>query len=192
MGWKTGKDLGACFLSLKTAMSLQEQHSQEHVWALKPLKPKDKQKAMKLNWDVGNEGSKCCSHMCRLLHRRGCSASAVPSGNCTLLTPCPVVLQHIPMPVLYGVFLHMGVAALNSIQVRGATLGVLVGSVLAMRGLAQYQLSLRSRAWILSLHDVQPGTWVGSPPGPGQGGTQGPSWGSKKGKGGAWDAEEHK
>ncbi|NWR40329.1 S4A4 protein, partial [Tachuris rubrigastra] len=27
------------------------------------------------------------------------------------------VLKHIPMPVLYGVFLHMGVAALNSIQV---------------------------------------------------------------------------
>ncbi|NWT48479.1 S4A4 protein, partial [Chroicocephalus maculipennis] len=26
------------------------------------------------------------------------------------------VLKHIPMPVLYGVFLHMGVAALNSIQ----------------------------------------------------------------------------
>uniref|UniRef100_A0A8C3KAL6 Anion exchange protein n=1 Tax=Calidris pygmaea TaxID=425635 RepID=A0A8C3KAL6_9CHAR len=29
------------------------------------------------------------------------------------------VLKHIPMPVLYGVFLHMGVVALNSIQVRG-------------------------------------------------------------------------
>ncbi|NXO79371.1 S4A4 protein, partial [Sitta europaea] len=28
------------------------------------------------------------------------------------------VLKHIPMPVLYGVFLHMGVMALNSIQVR--------------------------------------------------------------------------
>ncbi|NXI98440.1 S4A4 protein, partial [Psophia crepitans] len=27
------------------------------------------------------------------------------------------ILKHIPMPVLYGVFLHMGVAALNSIQV---------------------------------------------------------------------------
>ncbi|KFP88277.1 Electrogenic sodium bicarbonate cotransporter 4, partial [Apaloderma vittatum] len=26
------------------------------------------------------------------------------------------ILKHIPMPVLYGVFLHMGVAALNSIQ----------------------------------------------------------------------------
>lgn len=112
---KQGKELGACFPSLKTAMSLQEQRSQEHIWALKPSKPKDKQKAMKLNWAVGNEGSKCC----RLLHRRGCSASAVPSGNCTLLTPCPAVLQHIPMPVLYGVFLHMGVAALNSIQVSG-------------------------------------------------------------------------
>lgn len=43
--------------------------------------------------------------------------SAVPSGNRALLTPHPAVLQHIPMPVLYGVFLHMGVAALNSIQV---------------------------------------------------------------------------
>uniref|UniRef100_A0A8C9EYE7 Anion exchange protein n=1 Tax=Pavo cristatus TaxID=9049 RepID=A0A8C9EYE7_PAVCR len=30
------------------------------------------------------------------------------------------ILKYIPMPVLYGVFLHMGVAALNSIQVSGA------------------------------------------------------------------------
>ncbi|NXX74769.1 S4A4 protein, partial [Urocolius indicus] len=29
------------------------------------------------------------------------------------------ILKHIPMPVLYGVFLHMGVAALNSIQLTG-------------------------------------------------------------------------
>uniref|UniRef100_A0A8B9RR95 Anion exchange protein n=1 Tax=Accipiter nisus TaxID=211598 RepID=A0A8B9RR95_9AVES len=32
------------------------------------------------------------------------------------------VLKHIPMPVLYGVFLHMGVSALNSIQVSGGYL----------------------------------------------------------------------
>ncbi|NXG22017.1 S4A4 protein, partial [Grallaria varia] len=31
------------------------------------------------------------------------------------------VLKHIPMPVLYGVFLHMGVAALNSIQLLDRT-----------------------------------------------------------------------
>lgn len=31
--------------------------------------------------------------------------------------PCTAFLQHVPMPVLYGVFLHMGVAALSSIQV---------------------------------------------------------------------------
>lgn len=37
-----------------------------------------------------------------------------------MLKPHPGVLQYIPMPVLYGVFLHMGVAALNSIQVSGA------------------------------------------------------------------------
>lgn len=45
-----------------------------------------------------------------------------PVGNRTPLTLAPV-LQHIPMPVLYGVFLHMGVAALNSIQVSGAVPG---------------------------------------------------------------------
>lgn len=36
--------------------------------------------------------------------------------------------------------------------------GVLVGAVLGIRGFAQYQLSLCSRAWILALCDVQPGT----------------------------------
>ncbi|KAM9531482.1 anion exchange protein 4 isoform 1-T1 [Guaruba guarouba] len=35
------------------------------------------------------------------------------TGLSVLMAP---VLKHIPMPVLYGVFLHMGVAALNSIQ----------------------------------------------------------------------------
>ncbi|XP_052672316.1 anion exchange protein 4 [Harpia harpyja] len=37
----------------------------------------------------------------------------VLTGVSVFLAP---VLKHIPMPVLYGVFLHMGVAALNSIQ----------------------------------------------------------------------------
>lgn len=79
---------------------------------------------MKLNWAVGNEGGKGCSDVCRVLYRRGHSRSAAPSGSRTLLTPHPAVLQHIPMPVLYGVFLYMGVAALNSIQVsRGCTQG---------------------------------------------------------------------
>jgi sodium bicarbonate transporter 10 len=31
----------------------------------------------------------------------------------TLMTP---LLSHIPMPVLYGVFLYMGVASLNGLQ----------------------------------------------------------------------------
>lgn len=77
--------------------------------------------------------------------------------------PHPTALQHIPMPVLYGVFLHMGVTALNSIQVREGGLhweGVLwfwcfwVGR----RGFAQQQLPLRSTAWISALCGVQPGT----------------------------------
>jgi sodium bicarbonate transporter 10 len=34
-------------------------------------------------------------------------------GMSTLMTP---LLSHIPMPVLYGVFLYMGVASLNGLQ----------------------------------------------------------------------------
>lgn len=34
----------------------------------------------------------------------------------TLLLLC--LIQYIPMPVLYGVFLYMGVASLNGIQVQ--------------------------------------------------------------------------
>ena len=34
-------------------------------------------------------------------------------GMSTLMTP---ILSHIPMPVLYGVFLYMGVASLNGLQ----------------------------------------------------------------------------
>lgn len=45
------------------------------------------------------------------------------SQRTALLIPYPTVLQHIPMPVLYGVFLHMGVTALNSIQVREGCTG---------------------------------------------------------------------
>ncbi|XP_061858773.1 anion exchange protein 4 [Colius striatus] len=40
----------------------------------------------------------------------------VLTGASVFMAP---VLKHIPMPVLYGVFLHMGVAALNSIQLTG-------------------------------------------------------------------------
>ncbi|NWR25617.1 S4A5 protein, partial [Emberiza fucata] len=39
-------------------------------------------------------------------------AAAFPGSGCAV--PCP---QYIPMPVLYGVFLYMGVASLNGIQV---------------------------------------------------------------------------
>ncbi|XP_027498953.1 anion exchange protein 4 [Corapipo altera] len=44
------------------------------------------------------------------------------------------VLKHIPMPVLYGVFLHMGVAALNSIQVRGGCTGAAGGGCFGDQG----------------------------------------------------------
>jgi len=37
----------------------------------------------------------------------------VTIGMSTLMTP---LLSHIPMPVLYGVFLYMGVASLNGLQ----------------------------------------------------------------------------
>lgn len=50
-------------------------------------------------------------------YMRGHRAGTDPQGP-ALLMAHPAALQHIPMPVLYGVFLHMGVTALNSIQVR--------------------------------------------------------------------------
>lgn len=58
---------------------------------------------------------------CRLLQERTLSRHG-PPGN-SPADPHPAVLQHIPMPVLYGVFLHMGVTALNSIQVREGCTG---------------------------------------------------------------------
>lgn len=92
-------------------------------------------------------------------YSRGHRAGTDPQGT-ALLMPHPTALQQIPMPVLYGVFLHMGVTALNSIQVREGGLhreGVLCFWV-GRRGFAQQQLPLHSRAWISALCGVQPGT----------------------------------
>lgn len=42
----------------------------------------------------------------------------IQSAVCvTLMLPAFCIPQFIPMPVLYGVFLYMGVASLNGVQV---------------------------------------------------------------------------
>lgn len=74
-----------------------------------------------MSWAAGNEGRKCCGMYAGVSSRRMLGEHS-PWGPVPA-DPPPAVLQHVPMPVLYGVFLHMGVAALNTIQVSGGAAG---------------------------------------------------------------------
>lgn len=93
------------------------------------------------------------------------------------------------MPVLYGVFLHMGVTALNSIQVREGCTG---------RGCWWGPFWGGGGLFINSCHcTAEPGfllcvtySLARSCLPPGQGGREGPFKSKGKGKAWLWDAEE--
>lgn len=71
----------------------------------------------------GKPGRQAASVTWQTLSDRTGQPTACPRQRLSPKLCSPLSFQYIPMPVLYGVFLYMGVASLNGIQVRPSPWG---------------------------------------------------------------------